>query len=102
MPWATRRWRASMITGAASKSMSATHMGSTSRPAYFCHFCESVPRRSDGLSKLKVMRGPSEPQRPPDSNVFCPGARRRSGALEQGDEPHPGDRDQSLVGDPDL
>ncbi len=35
--------------------MSATHMGITSRPAYLCHFCESVPRRSGGVSKLNVI-----------------------------------------------
>src|SRR5687767_14743480 len=40
-----------MMAGADLKSMSATHNGRTSRPEYFCHFCESVPRRSGTESK---------------------------------------------------
>src|SRR5215468_8314583 len=44
-----------MMAGAERKSMSATHMGITSRPAYLSHFVAAVPRRSITLSKAKFI-----------------------------------------------
>ena len=41
--------------GGERKSMSATHMGITSRPAYLSHFRAAVPRRSMISSKSKGM-----------------------------------------------
>src|SRR3990167_286860 len=46
-----RRCRVSMTAGGAAKSMSATHSGRTSRPAYLLHLMESEWRRSMGWSK---------------------------------------------------
>src|SRR6185436_6975093 len=46
-----RRSSSSITTGAVAKSMSATHIGITSRPRYFSHFAEAVSRLSIGRSK---------------------------------------------------
>ena len=48
-----------IFAGADLKSMSATQSGNTSRPAYFCHFCESVPRRSGTWSKSNALIEPA-------------------------------------------
>src|SRR5580692_5765274 len=104
MPCAARLWMASTITGATSKSMSATHIGRMSRPAYFCHFCESVPRRSGGLSKLNVMGGQPTTSIPGfrTFSVSAPPGAPGSGPFEERDDPRRRHEDQALVGDPDL
>ena len=51
----TAIFSAAMIAGEDLKSMSATQRGKMSRPAYFCHFWESVPRRLGTVSKSKCM-----------------------------------------------
>jgi hypothetical protein len=43
-----------MIAGGAAKSMSATHKGSTSRPAYLFHLSESPPRAVDDAIEVEA------------------------------------------------
>ncbi len=51
-----RSWRALRTGSGALKSMSATHIGRISLPAYFCHFWLSVWRRS-GLASKRLSFG---------------------------------------------
>lgn len=86
-----------MTAGGARKSISATHMGKISRPAYFCHFCESVLRRAGTVVKSKAMRAGSVARAQSGRQASVKTAKSATGVSKGGFEPRSARRAQRRI-----